>query len=120
VSAIMISDITVLSEEAFQAYRAHAAKVIGQFGGRYLARAMAKSGCWKANGSRAQWLSWSFPASNKRKLGIARRSTRTHSRSATSHLRATSSSWTATAASKALGTEDHGNVRKNLTHSTHP
>ena len=37
-SAIMISDITVLSEEAFQAYRAHAAKVIGQFGGRYLAR----------------------------------------------------------------------------------
>jgi uncharacterized protein (DUF1330 family) len=38
VSAIMISDITVLSEEAFQAYRAHAAKVIGQYGGRYLAR----------------------------------------------------------------------------------
>jgi uncharacterized protein (DUF1330 family) len=110
VSAIMISDITVLNEEAFHAYRAHAAKVIGQFGGRYLARAMAKSGCWKANGSRAQWLSWSFP----------RRSTRTHSRSATSHLRATSSSWTATAASKALGTEDHGNGRKNLTHSTHP
>jgi hypothetical protein len=110
VSAIMISDITVLSEEAFQAYRAHAAKVIGQYGARYR----------KASGSRAQWSSWSFPASNKRKHGIARRSTRTHSRSATSHLRATSSSWTATAASKALGTEDHGNGRKNLTHSTHP
>jgi N-ethylmaleimide reductase len=34
---------------------------------------MAKSGCWKASGSRAQWLSWSFPALNKRKPGIARR-----------------------------------------------
>ena len=37
-SAIMISDITVLNEEAFQTYRSRAAKVIEQFGGRYLAR----------------------------------------------------------------------------------
>ncbi|QMV17431.1 DUF1330 domain-containing protein [Granulicella sp. 5B5] len=37
-SAIMISDITVLNEEAFQTYRTRAAPVIEQFGGRYLAR----------------------------------------------------------------------------------
>jgi uncharacterized protein (DUF1330 family) len=34
----MISNITVLNEEAFQTYHTRAAKVIGQFDGRYLAR----------------------------------------------------------------------------------
>lgn len=37
-SAIMISDITVLNQEAFQTYRTRAAKAIENFGGRYLAR----------------------------------------------------------------------------------
>jgi uncharacterized protein (DUF1330 family) len=37
-SAIMISDITVLNEEAFETYRTRAAPVIAKFGGRYLAR----------------------------------------------------------------------------------
>ena len=37
-SAIMISDLMVLNEEAFQSYRTRAAKAITQFGGRYLAR----------------------------------------------------------------------------------
>jgi len=37
-SAIMISDLTILNEEAFQTYRTTAAKAIEKFGGRYLAR----------------------------------------------------------------------------------
>lgn len=37
-SAIMISDITVLNKEAFEAYRTRATPVIAKFGGRYLAR----------------------------------------------------------------------------------
>lgn len=37
-SAIMISDITVLSPEAFETYRTRAAPVIAKYGGCYLAR----------------------------------------------------------------------------------
>jgi uncharacterized protein (DUF1330 family) len=37
-AAIMISDLTIRNEEAFQTYRNRAAKAISKFGGRYLAR----------------------------------------------------------------------------------
>src|SRR5215471_19668668 len=38
VAAIMISDLIIRNEEAFQTYRTRAAKAIAKFGGKYLAR----------------------------------------------------------------------------------
>jgi uncharacterized protein (DUF1330 family) len=37
-SAYLISDLTVLDDEAFQNYRTRAAEAIAKYGGRYLAR----------------------------------------------------------------------------------
>ena len=37
-AAIMISDLIIRNEEAFQTYRTRAAKAIAKFGGKYLAR----------------------------------------------------------------------------------
>jgi uncharacterized protein (DUF1330 family) len=38
VAAIVISDVTIRNEEAFQIYRSRAAESMAKFGGRYLAR----------------------------------------------------------------------------------
>jgi uncharacterized protein (DUF1330 family) len=92
VAAIVISDVTIRNEEAFQIYRSRAAESMAKFGGRYLARNGAirvLEGDWHPTLS----LSWNFRVSSRHRLGMYLRNMVRRFRSAMSRSGATSSLW---------------------------